>query len=50
MKPLKGTRTHDNLILTPHIGGATQESVEKADLFLANKLREFLVGIGKIQV
>jgi D-3-phosphoglycerate dehydrogenase len=43
-------RTHDNLILTPHIGGATQESVEKADLFLANKLGEFLRDRGVIQV
>jgi D-3-phosphoglycerate dehydrogenase len=33
---------HSNLIITPHIGGATQESVEKADLFLANKIAEFL--------
>jgi len=35
-------RTHENLIITPHIGGATQESVEKADLFLANKIRRSL--------
>ena len=35
-------RQHDNLIITPHIGGATYESVEKADLFLVNKLRQFL--------
>jgi D-3-phosphoglycerate dehydrogenase len=35
-------RTHENLIITPHIGGATQESVEKADLFLANKILRFL--------
>lgn len=34
-------RSHDNLILTPHIGGATQESVEKADLFIAKKIKEF---------
>lgn len=33
---------HANLIITPHIGGATQESVEKADLFLANKIAQFL--------
>jgi len=31
-------RQHDNLILTPHIGGATFESVEKADLFVIEKL------------
>jgi D-3-phosphoglycerate dehydrogenase / 2-oxoglutarate reductase len=35
-------RTHDNLIITPHIGGATQESIEKADLFIARKIGEFL--------
>jgi len=35
-------RTHDNLIITPHIGGATQESIEKADLFIVNKIREYL--------
>jgi D-3-phosphoglycerate dehydrogenase len=35
-------RAHDNLIITPHIGGATYESVVKADLFLANKLKIFL--------
>jgi phosphoglycerate dehydrogenase-like enzyme len=33
---------HNNLIITPHIGGATYESVEKADLFLANKIAHFL--------
>jgi lactate dehydrogenase-like 2-hydroxyacid dehydrogenase len=25
---------HDNLLITPHIGGATFESVEKTDLFI----------------
>jgi len=34
-------RSNDNLILTPHIAGATYESVEKADLFIANKIKEF---------
>lgn len=32
--------THDNLILTPHIGGATYESMEKTELFLVDKLLE----------
>ncbi len=27
----------DNLIITPHIGGATYESVEKTDLFILKK-------------
>lgn len=30
--------THDNLILTPHIGGNTFESHHKTEAFLANKL------------
>jgi D-3-phosphoglycerate dehydrogenase / 2-oxoglutarate reductase len=30
-------REHPNLILTPHIGGCTTESLEKAELFLAEK-------------
>jgi len=32
-------RERDNLIITPHIGGCTVESVEKTELFLAEKLR-----------
>lgn len=35
-------RTHDNLLITPHIGGASQEAIEKADLFLVEKTRRFL--------
>jgi D-3-phosphoglycerate dehydrogenase len=35
-------RTHTNLMITPHIGGATQESIEKADLFLAEKIDQYL--------
>jgi D-3-phosphoglycerate dehydrogenase / 2-oxoglutarate reductase len=30
-------RDHPNLILTPHIGGCTTESLEKAEVFLAEK-------------
>jgi D-3-phosphoglycerate dehydrogenase / 2-oxoglutarate reductase len=29
---------HNNLIITPHIGGCTVESIEKTELFLAQKL------------
>jgi D-3-phosphoglycerate dehydrogenase len=36
-------REHDNLIITPHIGGCTGESVEKTELFLARKLRLELI-------
>lgn len=35
-------RQPNRLIITPHIGGATQESVEKADLFIAGKLADYL--------
>ena len=37
------SRTHDNLIITPHLGGCTFESVEKTEVFLAEKLRSLLV-------
>lgn len=32
------SREHSNLIITPHIGGCTAESMEKTELFLAKKL------------
>ena len=35
-------KTHENLIITPHIAGATVESVEKADLFVIQKLARWL--------
>lgn len=37
-------RQHSNLLLTPHIGGCTSESMEKTELFLAEKLRQALAG------
>ncbi|MCH8807216.1 MAG: hypothetical protein IH986_14180 [Planctomycetes bacterium] len=30
-------RRHDNLPITPHIGGATHESVEKTDLYVLHR-------------
>jgi len=30
--------THDNLVLTPHIGGATHESMSRTEEFMAKKL------------
>ena len=29
--------SHDNLIITPHIGGASYESVQKTDIYVINK-------------
>lgn len=34
--------SHDNLILTPHLGGATHEGLEKADALIAEKLKDIL--------
>jgi D-3-phosphoglycerate dehydrogenase len=38
------SRAHPNLIITPHIGGCTRESLEKTELFLAQKLCAILNG------
>jgi len=35
-------KTYSNLLVTPHIGGATWESMKKTEVFMANKLVEFL--------
>jgi D-3-phosphoglycerate dehydrogenase len=35
-------RAHDNLLMTPHIAGATHESMEKTEIFMAEKLAHFL--------
>jgi len=37
-------RRHDNLIITPHIGGATMESWAKTEVFMARKLARYLSG------
>ena len=31
-------RQHDNLIVTPHIGGCTAESMEKTEIYLARQV------------
>ncbi len=35
-------RDHENLIITPHMGGGTHESMEKTEIFMAQKLARFL--------
>ncbi len=35
-------RAHDNLLLTPHISGATYESMARTEVFMARKLADFL--------
>jgi phosphoglycerate dehydrogenase-like enzyme len=37
-------RAHDNLVVTPHIGGATVESITGARLFIAREVAAFLTG------
>lgn len=37
--------THDNLLLTPHLGGATHDSLEKVEMFMAEKLARHLQSI-----
>jgi len=41
---LKYARRHSNLLITPHLGGATTESMSKTEAFMAEKLRQFLIG------
>ena len=38
-------KTHDNLLITPHIGGASEEAIEKADLFVLGKFDQWLRSI-----
>ena len=35
---------HDNLLITPHIGGATIDSMHATEVFMAEKLKDFLRG------
>jgi D-3-phosphoglycerate dehydrogenase / 2-oxoglutarate reductase len=39
-------RNHDNLIVTPHIAGATTDSMARTEIFIAHKIKRFLqVGV-----
>lgn len=39
---IRYARDHDNLLITPHIGGATHESIYGARIFMARKVAEHL--------
>lgn len=43
-KLLKYAREHDNLLITPHLGGCTVESMAATEVFMAKKLKRFLEG------
>ena len=38
---------HDNLVITPHIGGNTYESIYDARIFMAKKIASFLRNLGE---
>jgi D-3-phosphoglycerate dehydrogenase len=40
-------RSHENLLITPHIGGATVESMTSTEIFMVRKLKLFLENIGR---
>jgi D-3-phosphoglycerate dehydrogenase len=40
---LEYARKNNNLLITPHIGGATFESMAATEIFMARKLREYLI-------
>lgn len=39
---LAHARAHTNLLITPHIGGATMESMRETEVFMAEKLKRYL--------
>ena len=44
-KAVEFAKNEDSLIITPHIGGATFESMEKTEIFMAKKLIDFLLKV-----
>lgn len=44
---LQYARKHDNLLITPHLGGATVESMRRTEVFMAEKLHRFLTNHSK---
>lgn len=41
---------HSNLLITPHIGGCTVDSMERTEMFMARKLVDFHQGKDKIRI
>jgi D-3-phosphoglycerate dehydrogenase len=41
-KFLNLAKSHHNLLITPHIGGATREAMVKTEIFMANKLLRYI--------
>lgn len=39
---IKYLKENDNLLITPHVAGATNESMEKTEIFIAKKMCKFL--------
>lgn len=39
---IQHARSKQNLFITPHIGGATYDSMEKTEIFMAQKLKKFI--------
>ena len=39
---VKYSQAHDNVIITPHLGGGTDKSIRDARLFSAKKLAHYL--------
>ncbi len=44
---IRYAQTHSNLVLTPHIGGATYESMAATEIFMAKKLVDYLKSLEK---
>lgn len=40
----KYAKNHDNLLITPHLGGSTFESMEKTGIFIAEKIKALVTG------
>ena len=39
---IKYSKKNKNIIITPHLGGYTEESVKKTDLFVLKKFTEYI--------